>query len=444
MITTVVTGWAALGAALTSATQLRMEGLPLGPGEALLALWMACVAFCLLRKVPFGYTGAFRPFATYWLIAAVLLGAGSLVAIALDKQDAATAAHDALAFVFVGPLTCMLAIRVGAVSNEEYYLNLARRTFFAVSVVGLVLLAASLVTSQLGPISLWYGAGARFRGWAENPNQLAMFMVPMPFLGWYLLQRTQGLPRQLLYLLAIGVCMAVGLATDSDALKVAWAGAAGIIATWLWCRLLVRGRGNLLQMALACFVVPVVILTFMAALGDQLVAQFVAIAEQLYEKGERGHIGMMVLMNGLEAVSQSPVVGWGPGAYSGIHRPFDSFEAHNTVVDWGMSTGVLGMVLYLGLLFWCTVRAIRSGSPWLLGVLVAIVSDSMFGYNLRHPFFWLLLVLVLTLSEHAVRQTTSSVRSLHKGVMSAPERPAYSLTMRRSRREPTASPTRVP
>ena len=58
----VIAGWAALGVALTSATQLRMAGLPLGPGEALLALWMAFVAFCLLRNVPFSYSAAFRPF----------------------------------------------------------------------------------------------------------------------------------------------------------------------------------------------------------------------------------------------------------------------------------------------------------------------------------------------------------------------------------------------
>ena len=429
MLGRVVVGWAALGVTLTGATQLRMEGLPLGPGEALLAFWMGFVAFCLLRKVPFGYSGAFRPFATFWLIAAVLLGAGSLVSVGFDRQHGPTAGHDALAFAFVAPLTCFLAMRVGDISDEQYYLRLARATFFAISAMGLLLLTASLATSQLGPIDFWYGRGTRFRGWSENPNQLAMFMVPMPFLGWYLLQRAQGLPRRLLDFLAISVCMAVGLATDSDALKVAWAGAAGLVGIWLWCRLLVRGRGNFLQMAIGCFVVPVLVLTFMGGLGDRLVAQFVEISEQVYEKGDRGQIGMMVLMNGLEAIRHSPFVGWGPGAYSGIYRSFDGFEAHNTLVDWGMSTGVLGMLLFLGLLFWCTVRVIRSGSPWLLGALVAIVSDTLFGYSLRHPMFWLMLVLIAALPEPTARRTASSARLPRKGTMSAPARPAYGLTM---------------
>src|SRR5688572_19993496 len=113
MVGSVIAGWAALGVTLTSATQLRMEGLPLGPGEALLALWMAACGFLLLRGMDFSYSKAFRPFAVFWALSAALLLAGSLVAINLHKQDAETAQHDALAFAFVGLLTCMLAIRVG-------------------------------------------------------------------------------------------------------------------------------------------------------------------------------------------------------------------------------------------------------------------------------------------------------------------------------------------
>jgi O-antigen ligase len=308
--------------------------------------------------------------------------------------------------------------------------------------MALGLLTASLVTSKLGPIGLWYGGGARFRGWAENPNQLAMFMHPMPFLGWYLLQRTHGLLRRLPYFLAIIVCMVVGLATDSDALKVAWVGAPGVIAMWAWCRLVVNGRGNSLHVAIAYFLVPAVVVIFAIGLGTQIESGLEEIANQVYEKGDRGQIGMVLLMNGLEAISHSPLVGWGPGSYSGLDRPFDSREAHNTFVDWGMNTGGLGMMLYLGLLFWCTVRAIRSGSPWLLGALVATLGDSLFGYSLRHPFFWLVLVLVAVLPGPTARRTASPATLPQEGTMGDAEPPAYAA--RRSRGEPSASATRMP
>jgi hypothetical protein len=89
---------------------------------------------------------------------------GSLVAIVLNKEHVPTAVHDALAFALVGPLTCMLAIRVGELPNEEYYLSLALPRFSQSARWALFLLTASLVTSQLGPISLRYGGGARHRG----------------------------------------------------------------------------------------------------------------------------------------------------------------------------------------------------------------------------------------------------------------------------------------
>ena len=144
--------------------------------------------------------------------------------------------------------------------------------------------------------------------------------------------------------------MVVGLATDSDGLKVAWIGAAGVVAMWFWCRLLVSGRGSFLNVAIAYFLVPAVLATFLVGFVDQIASEFEEIADQVYQKGDRGEVGLVALRNGLEAISHSPLVGWGPGAYSGLEHSFDSFEAHNTLVDWGMSTGGLGMMLYLGLL----------------------------------------------------------------------------------------------
>lgn len=431
MRVSVFTGWAALGIALTSATQLRMAGLPLGPGEMLLALWMAFVGFCLLRNVPFGYSAAFRPFLGYWLISAVILAAGSIVAIVLGKQDGRSAGHDTLAFAFIGPLTCLMAIRLGDISNQQYYLRLARATFFTVSAMGLVLLIASQVVTQLGPANLWYGP--RFRGWAENPNQLAMFMHPMPFLGWYLVQRMGGTRHMLPYLLATGVCLATGLATDSDGLKVAWVGGAGIVAVWLWGQLLAKGRGSLLNLAIAYLLIPAIIVSFLIVFGSEIVSGFQGIIDQVYAKGDRGHIGMVLALHGLEAISQSPLVGWGPGAYSGMQHAFGGSEAHNTLVDWGTSTGGLGMLLYLALLAWCALRAVRVGSPWLLGALAAVVADSLFGYSMRQPFFWLMLVLVFNLSEQKVSQANSSARRPPEGRMSGSEPPVYAASLQPSR-----------
>src|SRR5919106_6084161 len=54
-----VAGWAALGVTLSGATQLRMQGLPIGPSEVVLACWLAFVGFLLLRGVRFGTSRVF-------------------------------------------------------------------------------------------------------------------------------------------------------------------------------------------------------------------------------------------------------------------------------------------------------------------------------------------------------------------------------------------------
>ena len=48
-----VAGWAALGIALSGATQLRVAGVQLGPAEAVLTMWILFVTFLLLRGLNF-------------------------------------------------------------------------------------------------------------------------------------------------------------------------------------------------------------------------------------------------------------------------------------------------------------------------------------------------------------------------------------------------------
>ena len=68
--------WVALAVVLAGATQLRLGALPIGPGEVLLATWIAFMAMLLLTgRVLVG--PVFRFLCLYWLAAAVLLGFGA-------------------------------------------------------------------------------------------------------------------------------------------------------------------------------------------------------------------------------------------------------------------------------------------------------------------------------------------------------------------------------
>jgi O-antigen ligase len=397
----ITAAWAALAVVLTGATQLRMPGLPVGPGEFLLAGWILFVGVLLLCRGTVGLGTVFRAVLVYWLAAFALLGLGALVAIATGQQHAQTASHDFLAFVLAAVASCLFSLRWVDESAERHHLRLARLTFFVCTTVVTALLVLAQVTPTLGSASLWYG-GIRFRGWALNPNQMALFALGMPFLGWYLLQRTHGFGRRLAYVAGIGAAIAVGLATQSDALRVAWVGTLGTIGSILWLQSIVRGRGRFLF--IPYILVPFATLYLGASFGKDIVLEAQEIVQRMYSELDQGETRLTLWAHGLGAILQSPVVGFGPGAYSGMTGPLQGGEAHNSFIDWGMSTGLSGIALHLALLAWCASRALRAGSLPLFAIVMALTHYSLFGYMLRHPLYWLMLILVLMLTEHRSAQ----------------------------------------
>ena len=56
-----------------------------------------------------------------------------------------------------------------------------------------------------------------------------------------------------------------------------------------------------------------------------------------------------LMRNGLEVVSQSPIVGWGAGSFSG-YRPFGNYEAHTTPIDLAMQVGIIFPILLYGMM----------------------------------------------------------------------------------------------
>jgi hypothetical protein len=380
---------------LSTATQLRLYGLPIGISEMILVTWILFVSFLLLRGVRFTADRAFVPVAGYWLVSLTLLGLGMVVAVYKREANLSAAAHDGLAFAYVGVLACLLNLRFYEREAREYHWHLARATFMLHSwCVGLLFAVGSLIAT-FGPITFWY-AGIRFRGWAENPNQMALAMIGMPFLGWYLFKRSSGRVRKAGYLLGIGICGVVGLATKSDALQVGWAAALAVTGALLWYRITVRGRSRWLHVSHV--IIPALVVIVGVFYGDAVFTYFTNIAEGIYAEGDQGVTRFALWLNGLAAIAQSPLVGFGPGAFSGLSGPLQGIEAHNSLIDWGMSTGAVGMLLHIALWGWCLWLAAQSRSGALIGMAVAVMTYSLFGYMLRHPDYWLMLILLLNLA----------------------------------------------
>jgi O-antigen ligase len=401
-----VAGWAALGVTLGGATQLRVGGLPVGPSEFVLAAWLLFVGFLLLRGARFAGTQVTIIIGGYWLAALTLLGFGAAIAVQTRRAELGAAIQNGMAFAYIGTLITFLTLRLYDGQSYTYHLYFARLVFLFHVLAAGVLLGVAMVVPQIGIVRFWYG-GIRFAGWAENPNQMALAMAAMPFLGWWLMRNASGSFGKVACLVGIALCGAAGFATQSDGLRVAWVGSLGVVAVLLFYRVTMRGRSRWLH--ISHVIMPALVVVAGISLSDEIATYVYDVADGIYAEGHQGEQRFTLWAHGMEAIAASPLVGFGPGAFSGYGGPFEGNEAHNSFIDWGMSTGVIGVAIYVSLLAWCARRALRSREPMLVAMLVSVVMVSTFGYVLRHPDFWVVVVLVLVLSERAIASRARQV-----------------------------------
>jgi O-antigen ligase len=386
--------WAALGITLSGATQLRFGGAPLGPSEIILGCWIFFVILLFLRGVPFKPSEAFFGLLVYWLIAWGLLGLGALISLYTNRISR-EAGHDMVAFLYVSVLFLLLSLNFGGGRGSDFHWYLARTFFLFNATSAGLLLAIAMVTPGLGPVGFWFGP--RLRGWAENPNQMALAMAAMPFLGWLVLQRTSRLFGKVACVLGLVVSVVAGFATQSDGLRAAWVASFGAVSAMLYFRVTLRGTSRWLLISHAA--IPAVFVIVGVFYGEAVVEKLDDISEGVYAEGGQGDTRLTAWRNGLQAMSQSPLLGFGPGSYSGLLGPFEDYEAHNSLIDWGMSTGLVGIILHLVLWGWCLRRALRYRSTAPVGMMVALIVTVTFGYLLRHLYYWIVLLLVLTLDD---------------------------------------------
>jgi O-antigen ligase len=390
--------WAALGITLSGATQLRIAGQPIGPSELILVGWLLFVLFLRLRGVPVARSRVPVVLGVYWLAVMTLLGFGTLVAMQTGQLDGNAAMHDSIAFVYMALLTSAISLRILDEGEYRFHWYFAQTTFFFHVLAATLLYALAMKIDQIGPVGFWFGP--RLRGWSENPNQLGLAMAAMPFLGWWLLRRTSSRFGKIVWASGIALCMVVGIASQSDGLRAAWVASFGAVGMLLFYRVTLRGRSR--WMHISYVIIPAVIVIMGVFSGDAILDKLYDVADHVYAAGNQGETRIVAWSNGIQAIAASPLVGFGPGHFSGYFGPFEHMEAHNSFIDWGASTGLAGLLVYLGLLAWVLARALRSGETELVGMLVAVVMTSVFSYLLRQPDFWTGVVLVLVLSESVI------------------------------------------
>ena len=384
-----------LGLSFSTATQLRIVQGIVGPGEALLLGALIYGVVIMFAQPRVGISTELFPLLLFWVLSFVLLIAGFILATNVSKQGF-NAAHDILSYIFIVALLFVFILQTDEVS--------ARRIVVIAAGSGVLILFAIYIVAQfyLSAAGIDFWLDSRFKGWARNPNQLGLYFSSLPFLLLYLIQQANSVYRKMCYIGILALSIMLGYATKSDALYLSWIVGFAILAMLYVVgkiRQPVANRLTLLLKVLIAVVILLVIIVTSAFLYEDIYQTILV----MYDSHDnQGSVRLEIWKNALEAIMGSPFVGWGPGAHSGIHFPHGDFEAHNSLLDWGTSTGLIGVFTLLLLIIWIISLIVKRGSSILLASFTALIIVSLFHHYLRNPIFWVYLVLPLILAKDPI------------------------------------------
>lgn len=390
-------GLFALGLVLYPATQLRIGGLPIGPGEACLFGWIGLTSLERLL-VPRSVGPVVFRVASFWFIFALSLSLGMVVGLLVEPfHDLPSIAHDVVAYSLLIAISILLALDL---DDPVRRLRTARLVVFCGVAVLTVQLADGFGVSVVPGTDPWFFD--RFRGWSLDPNQLGLMCATLTLLSIYLVEKSDRAGERLLATGAGAMVFCVGLLTKSDSYVVCVSLAAlALIATGAWTMLSRPSANHRLRDALMIFAVlalPVTALALAPFARTMLVyAQTQSTA--VYEDDDQGDTRLGLWTEAIEKGLEANLVGFGPGAHltskSYKRPPPDKFEAHNTVLDLFTQGGVVAVLLFAWLCLSAFTRCWSAGLPSLAALAVGFTAFSMFHFVIRHPIFWFGIMLCL-------------------------------------------------
>jgi hypothetical protein len=425
----------AFGLIVSTASQLRPAGLPIGPGEICLALWAVLMLCREAYRLGPPLTPPLTKLLMFWLVFTIAQSVGTFTAYVIgDRHDSHLFMHDVLAYPLLAVVSCLSMVEPGA--GPRLY-----RVAWLVVIFGSVGLALQVAQiwmdiEMLG-IMPWYWE--RFRGWSANPNQLALLCAALGLLSLHLAETATGLGNKIGALACAVLPVYVGRLSKSDTFAIVLAGSIllfGMLKVWTWCSS--DRRMLTMRAAFAWLVILTVPVTAIA--GGILLPSIKAGVEDLARDMAKGneadsertaavrfHSWHEALRRGFE----SGMLGLGPGPH--IDIPFSiiegrlnpsadpkdighpavngtpNFEAHNTLLDLFTQCGLIGVLSILWLGGTSVLGTLRAKLDGLSTVLCGLAVFSIFHLIVRHPIFWFAISLSLVAADAARRRSVATV-----------------------------------
>ena len=322
----------AIGVLLTTASQFRLSGLPVGIGELCLLAWLVYRLPIGLRDNP-QLTPSLSRLIIFWASVALSQSLGFLAGLSLNfGYDPVWLLHDVLAYPLLAAVTCLSVLGPGAQVRQN------RVCWLLVTLGGLALavqIAAGWGVIDIPGFQPWFWE--RFRGWSSNPNQLALLCGVLGTLSLHLAETAERARGRFLAAASAIPAILAGRMTGSDTFSMVLVAAGPIYIGLKLGAVLVRRQPSrfvstaFLQIVLLSLPLALASLVPLAIVSPPgaLLGQFAKNGGK--DVGEELDLRLMLWQQAIEVGLRSGMLGVGPGPH--LEIPASIVAARRATVD---------------------------------------------------------------------------------------------------------------
>lgn len=408
-----------LGILLSTASQLRPTG------EICLVIWIGLMLGRETVQLGPQFTPALSRLVIFWLLFAVAQSIGTLAGFVIgDVHDQSLFMHDVMAYPLLAAISFLCV--VGGDAGARLH-----RVAWLLVTVGSATLALQAVQAWgwvgIGSIDPWYWD--RFRGWSENPNQLAILCAVLGLLSLHLADVATSTAARIAAIGTAVLPIYVGRLTKADTFSLVLV-AAGPIFIALKLRTWLFSHQPRLTVGSACAWIAILALPLLLASVVPFAGSLAVEAQGFIgdmAKGDQqdtrktAQIRLEAWRQAIDRGLESGMLGLGPGPHlpippsiragrqdssgepANLEHPkvngTPNFEAHNTLLDiftQGGLLAVLSLVWLVAATFLLTWRARLDG---LTVLICGLTIFSIFHLIVRHPAFWFAIAICLVAAE---------------------------------------------
>jgi len=274
-----------------------------------------------------------------------------------------------LSFIMGGMLTFLL---INAVQFREFDFSKVTLFFFFSFVI------SNLITFIFFP-SLT--ESYRYEGGADNPNQLMFYASSLTLL---LL-----IYHKKLSIIGIPIVIWIVLQTKSDA----YFFTLYMTILFYFLFILFFHSKHKFSIKVIFFLICFIILSFIVIniYADEL--------SEIWFAADEGGGRIMLMLNGMDVIKSSPIVGWGAGSFSG-YLPFGRFEAHSTPIDLAMQLGLIFPIILYCIMFVAMFKRLKEKEYLVAAFILGFIASGFFHYTARHFTFWVELSIFYSYAFH--------------------------------------------